>query len=152
MVIGMLSVFCSSAIATEPQNVSPEATVSAITFAGNAEIMPASVVELARDEGMVTMDAPLVIRVTPAKGTNLRITIGCLSSYYGAPMSNLKISTTKQGGWWPSNTTTITANGQTSTYTLIQNCNGETYTIKMEPNGGEASYAAFIVFSSEFTA
>lgn len=76
------------------------------------------------------------VQVTPAKGTNLKIIINATD--------NCKIEVTKNGGWWPSKTVTYEYGSGTQTIDLINNCNGEPYTIKFTNNTG-VTFTAFIV-------
>lgn len=62
------------------------------------------------------------VKVTPAKGTNLKF-IGTVHD------SDVKLEVYKNGGWWPSTTITLKQDAAVATYSLINNCNGEEYTL-----------------------
>ncbi len=62
------------------------------------------------------------VKVTPAKGTNLKF-IGT------AHLNDVKLEVYKNGGWWPSTTITLKKDAAVATYNLITGCNGEEYTL-----------------------
>lgn len=155
LVLALLMVLTVSATAFAAE--APEAPetpeVETIVIRINADgtvVAPQDVSNLYSFQGKVPMDVGRYFKVTPAKGTNLKIIAGCVSSYGGVSMSPLKVTVTKNGGWWPSKTLTIPADGSTNTYTLIENCNGEPYTINMTTTG-DCSYVVLQVVSTEYT-
>lgn len=62
------------------------------------------------------------VKVTPAKGTNLKF-IGT------AHDNDVTLKVYKNGGWWASTTVTLKEDAAVATYNLITNCNGEEYTL-----------------------
>lgn len=71
--------------------------------------------------------------ICPPKGATLKFVV---NNAISSDTSSVKVETTKNGGWWPSNTTTIPKSQAAKTYTLISNCNGETYTVKFTADNG----------------
>ncbi len=112
---------CEVSATEEAKDVTIEATES------TDEIMPRDVTVLWSTNGTWFIDS-YSVKVTPAKGTNLKIVIGATDV--------CKIEVTKNGGWWPSKTVTYQGTGSTQTIDLINNCNGEPYTVKFTNNTG----------------
>lgn len=134
MAIAMLCAISPAVLAVDEQNVS----INEMIAINDSGINPLSIVELKSDSGMVRADSPIQFAVTPARGTNLRITIGCSSSMDPAILyCNGKVIN-------------IPANDQAVTYTLVTNCSGKSYTIRMEAKG-LVSYLSYVVFSSDYT-
>lgn len=113
---------------------------TAITLENSDEIMPRELTVLWSTEGTWFIDS-YSIKVTPAKGTNLKIIINATDV--------CKIEVTKNGGWWPSNTVTYQAVSESQTIDLINNCNGKPYTIKFTNNTG-VKIVCFVV-QTEYT-
>lgn len=139
----------TTSFATEVSSHSTNEDAVAMATMPNDTVMPLNVTTLKECTGLVTQDGEVKFQVTPAKGTNLKLVGGCTSSYQGAPMSAIKVTVTKNGGWWPSKTLNLAA-GESGTYNLITNCNGEPYTIKVATEG-VASYVVFNIVSTEYT-
>lgn len=119
-----LSIFSVPAYARESV---PEETISTVITDGIESVMPRTVTSLWSTNGTWFIDS-YSVRVTPAKGNNLKIIINATDV--------CKIEVTKNGGWWPSKTVTYQAGSGTQTIDLINNCNGEPYTIKFTNNTG----------------
>ena len=51
--------------------------------------------------------------------------------------------TTTNGGWWPSSTVQYQAGSGSQTFILIENCNGQPYTITLRNNTG-VTFAAVV--------
>ena len=68
------------------------------------------------------------VKVTPAKGTNLKF-IGTVHD------SDVTLKVYKNGGWWASTTITLKEDAAVATYNLITNCNGEEYTLIFTAQG-----------------
>lgn len=145
----MIQGISTTSFATEISFHSANEEVAAMATMPNATVMPLNVTTLKECTGFVTQDGAVEFQVTPAKGTNLKLVGGCTSSYQGAPMSSIKVAVTKKGGWWPSKTLNIAA-GESGTYNLITNCNGEPYTIKVTTEG-VSSYVVFNIVSTEYS-
>lgn len=134
MLLAVMMCFATSAtaFAAEPtatdksvaQTVETKATDDLNT---DVEITPRDVETLYTLNGLV-FQGPVSIKVYPTKGRNLKLIL----NNQGEPV---KVSVTKNGGWWPSKSFTINTVG-TATYDLINNCNGEPYTITFNSNGG----------------
>lgn len=73
------------------------------------------------------------VYICPPSGSTLKLMI---SNSITSDTSSIKVETTKNGGWWPSNTTNVPRGQSTTTYTLIDSCNGETYTVKFSADNG----------------
>ena len=70
----------------------------------------------------------------PPKGAKLRLVIN--NAIRPNDTSAIKVEVTKNGGWWPSKTITIPKAQGAANYTLIESCNGETYTVKFTADNG----------------
>lgn len=104
-----------------------EAEVVTSAAVGLEVVEPRDVSVLWSTDGTWFIDS-YTVKVTPAKGTNLKIVF--------AATDTCKIEVTKNGGWWPSKTVTYQAGSGSQTIDLINNCNGEPYTIKFTNNTG----------------
>ena len=134
MLLAVMMCFATSAtaFAAEPTATDKAVTQTAETKATddsstNLGIMPRDVETLYTLNGL-TFQGPVSIKVYPTKGRNLKLIL----NNQGQPV---KVSVTKNGGWWPSKSFTVNTVGS-ATYDLINNCNGEPYTITFESNGG----------------
>lgn len=107
--------------------VAAEDTSVTMSVVDDNEIMPRVVTELWKTDGVYLVDS-MSVRVTPQKGCNLKLVINASDV--------CKIEVTKNGGWWPSNTVTYQAGSGTVNIDLINNCNGEPYTVKFTNNSG----------------
>lgn len=117
-----------------------EETETVVLEVGDSDVaVPQEVSTLWSTDGTWFIDS-YSVRVTPAKGTNLKIIINATDV--------CKIEVTKNGGWWPSKTVTYAAGSGTQTIDLINNCNGEPYTIKFTNNTGVTIVAR--VVSTEY--
>lgn len=56
---------------------------------------------------------------------------------------SIQIMTTTNGGWWPSSTVQYQAGSGSQTFILIENCNGQPYTITLRNNTG-VTFAAVV--------
>ena len=56
---------------------------------------------------------------------------------------SIQIMTTKNGDWWPSSTVQYQAGSGSQTFILIENCNGQPYTITLRNNTG-VTFAAVV--------
>lgn len=122
----------TTAFAAEPtitdESVSQTVEVKATDDSGaGVGITPRDVETLYTLNGL-TFQGPVSIKVYPTKGRNLKL----IMNNQGQPV---KVSVTKNGGWWPSKSFTVNTVG-TATYDLINKCNGEPYTITFDSNGG----------------
>ena len=68
------------------------------------------------------------VKVTPAKGTNLKF-IGTVHD------DDVTLKVYKNGGWWASTTITLQQDAPVATYNLINGCNGEEYTLIFTAGG-----------------
>ena len=71
--------------------------------------------------------------VCPPKGATLKMSV---NNAITSDTSEVKVETTKNGGWWPSNTTNVARGQGSKTYTLISSYNGETYDVKFTASNG----------------
>lgn len=72
-------------------------------------------------------------RITPSQGQVLKLQI---NNNVNPDTSEITVKVTKNGGWWPSKTITVPRGQGTTVYTLIDNCNGEVYTVEFEADPG----------------
>lgn len=72
-------------------------------------------------------------RICPAKGAVLKLQI---NNNVNLDTSAVTVKVTKNGGWWPSKTITVPRGQGTTMYTLIENCNGEVYTVEFVADPG----------------
>lgn len=79
-----------------------------------------------------TWQGTIAYKVTPSSGHNLKLVMNSQGQ-------TVIVKTYKNGGWWASSTVNVTTNGS-ATHHLISNCNGEPYTVKLESNGGLATF------------
>lgn len=112
-----------------------ETQITTVSADVTNEVMPRDVSVLWDTDGTWFIDS-YSVRVNPAKGTNLKIIISCTDV--------CKIEVTKNGGWWPLKTVTYAAGSGTKTIDLINNCNGEPYTIKFTNNTGVTIVARIV--------
>ena len=75
----------------------------------------------------LTKGDPYTTYICPPKGATLKF-VGN-NAIRPNETSVIKIETTKQGGWWPSNTTTLPKGQGAKTDTLISNCDGKVYKV-----------------------
>lgn len=109
----------------------------------DAGIEPQDVNYLRELRGMQIYNGhPETIEVTPASGTNLKFV-----GHVDGTQSGVKMEVTKNGGWWPSKTVTVYAGANQGVYDLINNCNGEKYTIKMTFTGSFSPVAVWGYFT-----
>lgn len=120
---------CEVSTTEEAEDITVEATES------TDEIMPRDMTVLWSSNGTWFIDS-YSVKVTPAKGTNLKIVI--------AATDVCKIEVTKNGGWWPSKAVTYPGDSGSQTIDLINNCNGEPYTIKFTNNSGVTIVARIV--------
>lgn len=120
-----LCIFSVPVFAMETVNLNTELSITETSV--NSTITPREVELLWSADGTWFIDS-YTISVTPEKGKNLKIIF--------AATDVCKIDVTKNGGWWPSTTINYDPNSGTQTIDLIENCNGEPYTIKFTNNTG----------------
>lgn len=112
-----------------------ETQITTVSADVTNEVMPRDVSVLWDTDGTWFIDS-YSVRVNPAKGTNLKIIISCTDV--------CKIEVTKNVRWWPLKTVTYAAGSGTKTIDLINNCNGEPYTIKFTNNTGVTIVARIV--------
>lgn len=99
------------------------------TPAGEKHAETIQEVKQARAGNLLTIEPTLLsgsesYTVTPAKGEKLMIGVSVISGSYP-----LNIKVYKNGGWWASENVDVPVDKNTYIYPLIDNCNGEPYTI-----------------------
>lgn len=101
--------------------------------------------------GQVTVDhsknpvrGSATYRICPAKGATLKLQI---NNNVNLDTSAITVKVTKNGGWWPSKTITVPRGQETTLYTLIDNCNGEVYTVEFVADPG---YFVGILYASAY--
>lgn len=121
-----IAMFADIQTTAAADSVNPTATVSTDT-----EIQPRDVVNLTTFNGLeVQKDHPVTITVTPKAHSNLKF-VGNVHPYGGI----CKIEVTKNGGWWPSKTILVKPGDERHIYDLINDGNGESYTVKISQYG-----------------
>ncbi len=121
----------------QEQSTTPVVEVTAVGLNGE-EVSPRYVKEL-WNSGALFFITSYKVRVQPQKGMKLMLSFGATDT--------VKISATKNGGWWPSKSVTYQKGSGTQTYDLIDNCNGEPYTLEFK-NGTGCTMAA-IAFETD---
>ena len=128
MALAMLFGVSSSALAAEVSDYTEEpsnilALADSVNKANDDNILHSFTRFLEADHAMH-------FSATPPKGTTLKVVCACSSLYPGG----VTIEVTKNGGWWPSTKIEVPNDSTTRIYTLIENCNGEEYSIKVYTN------------------
>lgn len=151
MAIAMVMVMIPSAFAVETESEGDSNTAIAVAEdistldtdndTSESGISPQDVTNLRYISVELVNGASKEYTVTPAYGKNLRITVA-------VDKNPISIKVTKNGGWWPSKSGTLEVG--THTYNLIENCNGQPYTLKFEANNGDA-YLVATVLATDYT-
>ena len=118
---------CASIFSTPAYAINSFSSTSRENIVSAPPVVPLELTELWKRSGVFFIDS-YSITVTPDKGTNLKILINANAT--------IKIEVTKKGWLWPSKTVTYQGNSGTQTFDLINNCNGNSYTIKLTNNTG----------------
>lgn len=129
-----ISILMALALVMSPYMQASATEVSTDTttiVSADLEIQPRDVFTLKEIHGLaIYPNSPEEFTVTPKKGSNLKFV-----GYTYGESCGVKIEVTKNGGWWPSKTVTVYSGASQSIYDLINNCNGEPYTIKLTFTG-----------------
>lgn len=129
-----ISILMALALIMSPctQSIAAETSADSTTVvSADSEIQPRAVITLLELNGLdVYSGHTETYVVTPKKGSNLKF-IGVVQG----TQSGIIIKVTKNGGWWASKTLQVNAGTDAATYDLINNCNGEPYTITITFTG-----------------
>ena len=126
MVVAMCLSLSVSAFATEP--ISTEAVP--VDY-NDTQIYSVGSVSIDHKKNPVRGSA--IYRICPYKGEVLKLLI---NNNINPDSSAITVKVTKNGGWWASKTITIPRGQDVTEYTLIDNCNGEVYTVEFIADPG----------------